>query len=263
MFIAGLLWADEAKPVFPVGTHVYVGTAYDYAGYLVQPEANMTVQALGTNGNVLAAAPIVKAEGLGRNFLLSVPITNPGTDKSAAIGDRVVLVVKQGERTLYASDASRQTVSGANMATEVRFVMATDSDGDGVPDEYVNYLAPFLEAYGISPSGYDAWADYDGDGQSNYAEYVAGTDPFDEYDFLRITDFKAAGNDNVALSFEYVGSRVYLIQSSSKLGEGARWTTDEKFLGDTSHDIGTATLYFKPVTPSRFYRILVQEPDKE
>ena len=56
---------------------------------------------------------------------------------------------------------------------------------------------------------YDPFADYDNDGASNYAEYRAGTNPFDASDKLAITAYSAPQNAPHAISFEYAGGHVY------------------------------------------------------
>ena len=44
-----------------------------------------------------------------------------------------------------------------------------------------------MAAYGHSE--YSAADDWDGDSMTNYEEYVAGTNPFDPSDYLRVTSF--------------------------------------------------------------------------
>jgi hypothetical protein len=124
-----------------------------------------------------------------------------------------------------------------------------------------------MQAYGKTV--YEPLADWDGDGISNYAEYKAGTNPFDASDRLRITDFKV-GADSHLLTFEYAGGHLYAIDSSPSLTNktwkvapfradpAAKATQKEVwFPGDESEDVGTTTLYLAPAadSPSMFYTI--------
>ena len=72
---------------------------------------------------------------------------------------------------------------------------------------------------------YDPFADYDGDGRSNYAEYLAGTNPFDKSDFLAVRSIEVSGG-RAALSFEYVGGHVYGVRAARDLTH-PEWLTQK------------------------------------
>ena len=124
-----------------------------------------------------------------------------------------------------------------------------------------------MQAYG--KSAYDAAADWDGDGASNYAEYKAGTNPFDPSDRLRITDFRL-GQDSTLLCFEYAGGHLYALDSSKTL-TNKTWKVESFRAGSPSavpqksvsvpgtedEDVGVMTLYLAPASaePSMFYTI--------
>ena len=150
-------------------------------------------------------------------------------------------------------------------AQELRFTMHKDAPAD------TDGLAAWMESEGLDPSGYDASADYDGDGSSNYAEYAAGTDPFDENDLLRITAFsKTPENEGglPVLSFEYSGGRIYCVASSTNLAPTAGWERVPHYYEASTNDphsafvsaqddIGVKTLYLAPAAKSQFFVIRV------
>ena len=83
-----------------------------------------------------------------------------------------------------------------------------DSDGDGLPDDYETDVFGDLSQ--------DGNGDFDGDGQSNEAEFVAGTDPTDAGDLFEILTLEKSGDETVA-TFPFVEGRTYELRSSPDL----------------------------------------------
>lgn len=82
----------------------------------------------------------------------------------------------------------------------------TDSDGDGMPDDYEN-------TYFSSPTGGNPDADDDDDGMSNLAEYVAGTHPGQGTSVLAFDPYATNQTATANLIFRWpsVTGRVYAI----------------------------------------------------
>lgn len=79
--------------------------------------------------------------------------------------------------------------------------------------------------------------DFDGDGQSDAAEYVAGTDPKNAGDYLRIVSHTYAnGQTQVTLQFTSQPSRRYRLQESTDL---VNW--NDSGLGTFDPDTGATT----------------------
>jgi hypothetical protein len=87
-----------------------------------------------------------------------------------------------------------------------------DSDGDGIPDAWEI-------AHGLNPLLNDAGADPDMDGASNFAEYLADTDPQSAADSPRIIATTAA-NGQLRLFFPCGAGHSYFIDCCTNLASG-------------------------------------------
>jgi hypothetical protein len=81
-----------------------------------------------------------------------------------------------------------------------------DTDGDGIPDAWE-------AANGLVVGVNDALLDSDGDGLSNFQEYLAGTSPTNAASALRLeTPVAPVGNGELTLRFNAVSNRSYVIE---------------------------------------------------
>ena len=260
---------------FPLGTYVYSGSVLDYRHEVMTSDAGLTIQAVSTNGTVLASSRVINPVTThGANFLLEVPVSTQASAKSAAVGDELNCVVLSDSGTTNVSLRPLPRVAAANAITNVNVVSApstafTTSDGVTVlvADDYLAGIAPWMSMFGKTV--YEPSADWDVDGVSNYGEYKAGTNPFDASDRLRITEFKPGG-EAALLKFEYAGGHLYALDVRPSLTEGA-WKGESFRVdspaaagqptffmpGNEYEDIGEATIYVVPAAsePSMFYTI--------
>ena len=273
--LAGLLLPLAAMNVaavnFPVGTHLVKGTLKDWQNKVLNSSAAVTVQAVSTNGSVIASTKVADPTADGCNFLLQIPLSSKATDSTAAVGDKLNCVIVQGTALSLAADpipvGDANTVSNVCLAFVNMKDYAKDGETVGVPVEYTDAIAPWMEAYEIE-GDYDPFADYDHDGASNYAEYRAGTNPFDPTDKLAITAYAAPQSAPHAISFEYVGGHIYGVATTRSL-TNPKWTTQpvKKSETDADHaqvmpsadeeDVGMTTIYVVPAegATSQFFKV--------
>ncbi len=258
---------------FPVGTHLVKGTLKDWQNNVLTSSAAVTIQAVATNGTVLASTPVDNPSADGYNFVLQIPLSTTATDSTAAVGDQLNCVLIQ--ETGLALAASPITVGNANAVSSlvlefVNMQSYTNSAGAtvNVPAEYVDTIAAMLEDEGIEGEDYDPFADYDHDGVSNYNEYRAGTDPFNPDDKLEVKAYTASQSAPHAISFEYVGGHIYGVETTLSL-TNPQWAlqkvkkteTDSEheqiMPSDDEEDVGLATIYVVPAegATSQFFKL--------
>lgn len=88
-----------------------------------------------------------------------------------------------------------------------------DADGNGLPDWWEQYYFGHL-------TGTDPGADPDGDGASNLAEWLAGTDPTNSTSALRLTARAGEGTNSPVLEWPSAPGRFYRLLRSTNLITG-------------------------------------------
>ena len=274
LYFFPLLATTEAALNLPTGTYIVKGTVKDEVNQVVSVERGVKIRAVNARGTVLAESDVGALSASGANFALTVPLSTAATDATAAVGDELNAVFINEKGVSVATQPIR--VRAANAIDDVNFSfldMTTVTSEDGsksvrIPTKYLDEIQAYLDIeYGGRK--YDPWADYDGDGQSNYAEFLAETNPFDASDVLRIRKFES-GAEGHRITFEYVGRHLYGIAATPSL-VSPRWSAakvkssrsgEEKTAVQPSAangDIGETTVYVVPAEggfeKSGFFRL--------
>ena len=264
--------APLAAANFPVGTHLIKGTLKDWQNKVLTSSAAVTIQAVATNGTVIASTKVADPSVDGYNFLLQIPLSSKATDSTAAVGDKLNCVLVQESGLSLAAEQLPVGEANAVSTYALAFVNTRNYTNDvgetvSIPTEYVDTIGVWMEAYGIA-GDYKPFEDYDGDNVSNYAEYCAGTNPFDPTDVLRITGYAAPTAAAHAISFEYVGGHLYGVATTRSL-TNPQWTLQpvKKTATDAEHeqvmpsanedDVGITTIYVVPAegATSQFFKL--------
>jgi hypothetical protein len=145
---------------------------------------------------------------------------------------------------------------GQSPTRTLTIIVATnpaDADNDGIADSY--------EQSTFGSTGADALGDADGDGQSNYFEYLAGTNPVDAAQTLTTAPSIAAGASANGGSFKLNLSHVrpgvnYHLETSSDLDVWNR-------IGTFTFSVAGSATIEDPAAPTgqpNFYRISLETP---
>ncbi|HEX3718892.1 MAG TPA: thrombospondin type 3 repeat-containing protein [Verrucomicrobiae bacterium] len=120
-------------------------------------------------------------------------------------------------------------------------------DTNGLP---IAWELTYFGQTGINPN-----ADPDGDGMSNYQEYLAGTNPTNADSNLIITAQAFTSNGvNSSVTWTSVPSRLYYLEQTPDLAS-TNWQDSGLGLISPSASSDTTADFTAPAAPARFYRV--------
>lgn len=219
-----LEFTPESPYVMPVGaTSTFTVAAIDYDS----PSTTLSVTNLPVGGSKLATF-----------------------DPNTGIFSWHVTALSQGGRTTdviyttttFTADDGTDTTNAAVVIT-----VPWDADADGMPDDWE------LLTMGTTTNGPDG--DWDGDGFSNYSEWVASTDPNSPGSYIGWENKVVLSSNTVELTFQSITGRTYAIE----VLDGLLTSTNEWHHAETivSTNDPTTWLDTNALPNARNYRIKI------
>jgi PKD repeat protein len=226
------------------------------AGSVTSSNATLTV--IGTAPvTSFTAAPIVGTEPLGVTFQDTSTSSSSPLSILWNFGDLTSTITTGGATVVHTYAAGTYTVTlAASNACSTSTIVSNN-----LITVYTAFQAWQIQYFGSTTNpAAAANADPDGDGLSNLAEFLSGTDPTNSASGLHITYVTPSGSD-VVVTWATAGGTTNVVQSTAGDGNGGYSTnfTDLSGLiiitgsGDTSTnytDVGGATN-----SPARYYRV--------
>lgn len=240
-FLLWLLTGGQQLSAFPPapGFTLY-GTVRDEYGWIVDaPDARIQLRDKASK-QVVATSEIRSNALLTENFRVMLPIDQlrtadlykPGAlDLSA----RFFIEVIVGNSTHWPVITQDTTEPGGFRKLDL--TLGRDQDTDGLPDAWESWQLDLAGRSADELSYFDREGDIDGDGASNYAEFLAGTFAYLRTDVLeldRVTDRKIEAWG--VFQFFAVISKTYLVERSLDL---MHWSPVDFGLGENRTNLVT------------------------
>jgi len=226
------------EPPAAVTPYTFLGRVMDSTHVAFDGDRAATIEVSDEQGNLLSRTATFTRADSRRNYVLAVPMATSAANGCTVQNAALEIEVTDDLGKVWSGvvvDASAGVPGGVR---EVDIVLGEDANGDGIDDQLYKRLKSEWERseYWKSGEAFDPTKDYDGDGVSTIAEALAGTNPYDPEDALRITAFSHAGGTRsrasgadllstsggsqlaaTALTFDTLGGHAYTVEEATDL----------------------------------------------
>ena len=274
-FLGALLLAiatGVASAFPPAPYYALYGMVRDQVGQTVTAEGAVVIL---LKGGVEVGRTPITSNRLDQSYELNLRIdqnrsgTTFYTEKAIAAQGLFSLVVSMNGELFYPIEVSGNLTAGkGGERVNLDLTLGEDLDKDGLPDVWEAWQ---LYQAGLYPDENGEWdlslidrdGDFDGDGQSNLLEYIAGTFAGDATETFGLT-IKEKLTDSVRFEFYGITGKVYTIESSLDMKTWTRvpFSVGAPAAGNNAHqagDVGIVSAFTAPrSSASEFYRLSVR-----
>lgn len=250
----------------------FAGRIVDYAHIVYRDDLVVEVRVKAKDGTLLAKTTTRMIDGTAYNYAVTIPLASQAIAGHVKVGDTVVFEFVDPEGRVFTGlvPADNAKIGNPGERARVDVILASDANGDGVADEYVESLEYMMWLKGIA--SYDANADDDKDGQTNYQEYVAGTNPFDPTDRFSVREMAVENGMEGYIAFRILVNqgRDYVVETTASLdAKSVEWMKTQFSVADPAaalqgkivtgpYETGYRTIYVKKDGPQRFWKLKVE-----
>jgi hypothetical protein len=273
ILLLSLLSSLTALAFPPAPYYTLYGMVRDQVGQTLTAEGAEVV--LLKEGVEIGRTPIT-ANRIDQSYELNVRMdqTRSGTalysDKAVSVGGLFSLVVEMNGSIFYPIEVSGTLEAGnGGERSRLDLTLGEDSDGDGLPDVWEQWQLYQAGQYPAADGSWDlsqisANGDFDGDGQSDGFEYIAGTFAGDATEVFGL-EIKEKLAGNVRLEFYAITGKTYTIERSSDMLEWTRvnFATESAqntpAAGHVAAGVGQVPVFLTPASDAKeFYRLSVR-----
>ncbi|MBI1841516.1 MAG: hypothetical protein HYR88_11785 [Verrucomicrobia bacterium] len=240
LFLSGNVWFSNCGWVSlgdgkPVNGFAYQNDAATDCGVNLAPDGGLAGKAYGAN-------------------IGWISFTDSSIEGPIAAKDRPRLDLKTGRLHGYCYSANcgwidLDTTAPFGFVKLTQLDPGVDTDGDGIPDSWERKYTGGLVK--LTQTG-----DLDGDGVSDYDEYLAGTDPTKASDRFLVVNIAAANaGDSVQITWNSNPSRCYQIQERDNLFSGGWLDVASPGLIAPSEGPTTSATVIEAAARHRYYKV--------
>ncbi len=245
-------WEQETVDLTPyVGKTIQV--VWYYQGINIgMPLYDWLVDDVSITGvTVTGSGKIIITKNLGQGmFNLTGPVNQSGNAISTTISNVPPgqYKVKFSDVTFYQTPAAQTNMLSANeTVTFTGNYVFIDANHNGISDSWENYY------FGSAGSDRTQTTDSDGDGMSDYAEFIAGTNPTNAASRFIFVSAAVQTNRFVQLKWAAIPGRLYQLESSTNLNAWTPLTGLQQATTSPMSYSGT-----NAAARSQFFRVQVQ-----
>ena len=256
----------------PAPYYTLYGMVRDQVGQTLNVEGAVLILLKG--GEEIGRTPISNLQ-LDQNYELNIRIdanrsgTTIYSEKALSAQGQFSLVVEMNGSLFYPIEVAGTLTAGkGGERVRLDLNLGEDSDGDGLPDIWEQWQ---LYQAGYYPDGNGNWplhlidrnSDLDGDGLSNYLEYLAGTFAGDATEKFDLAIKEKTGTE-VRFEFYAITGKTYTIERSADMKTWTRvpFAIGAPATGASSYsatNVGILNAFATPTSADKeFYRLTVR-----